>query len=135
MRNRTLAETLLFQSASAFHTICFPMPDVVKWCNARSEKEGRTPAYYTNSIRTKVFKSGHMSLLNNWVNWNAGYRLPTEAEWERTARGSMQARFPDGDTITHGNANYFSSSSLSYDTSPTRGFHPLYLVYGKPSTR
>ena len=24
--------------------------DAVKWCNARSEMEGRTPAYYTNAV-------------------------------------------------------------------------------------
>jgi formylglycine-generating enzyme required for sulfatase activity len=28
--------------------------DAVKWCNARSEKEGRTPAYYTSAAQTTV---------------------------------------------------------------------------------
>ena len=27
--------------------------DMVKWCNARSEKEGRTPAYYTDAAQTR----------------------------------------------------------------------------------
>jgi hypothetical protein len=35
-------------------------------------------------------------------------------------------RFPWGDTIAHSNANYYSSSSLAYDISPTPGFHPGY---------
>ena len=30
--------------------------DVVKWCNARSEKEGRVPAYYTDAAQTNVYR-------------------------------------------------------------------------------
>jgi formylglycine-generating enzyme required for sulfatase activity len=54
--------------------------DCVKWCNARSEMEGKTPAYYTDAARTLVYRSEMVDLQTNWVNWSAGYRLPTEAE-------------------------------------------------------
>jgi formylglycine-generating enzyme required for sulfatase activity len=101
--------------------------DAVKWCNARSQREGRVPAYYTNATQTTVYRSGRVDVQNSWVKWNSGYRLPAEAEWEKAARGGLSGkRFPWGDTITHSQANYYSDSSYSYDVSPTRGYHPTF---------
>jgi len=100
--------------------------DMVKWCNARSEKEGRVPAYYLDSSLAQVYKSGRVAPS---VNWNAGYRLPTDAEWEKASRGGASGhRFPwsNTDTITHSQANYFSDSSFAFDVSSTRGFNPAF---------
>lgn len=60
--------------------------DIIVWCNAFSEYEGRTPCY---TYQGKVLKdstdtaSCDLCICNFDCN---GYRLPSEAEWEYAAR-------------------------------------------------
>jgi len=102
--------------------------NAMRWCNARSEMEALTPCYYTDPTQTVVSRSPYDAISNACVMWTAnGYRLPTEAEWEKAARGGLSAqRFPWGNFITQTNANYYSSSAYAYDVSSTRGYDPAY---------
>jgi formylglycine-generating enzyme len=74
----------------------------------RSRAEG--PAYPVVSITWEDAQA-----FCTWFSEKYGVvmRLPTEAEWEYAARGGLEGKeFPNGDTISRGEANYASDGPL-----------------------
>ena len=119
-----------FDHVGAYKALIHPVQtinwyDAVKWCNARSQMEGIAPVYYTDAGFTALYTNLDVNTI--YVNRGAnGYRLPTEAEWEKAAHGGLTGlRFPWGNTIKNGpassggQANYYGNKeSFSYDLGP-----------------
>ena len=109
--------------------------DAVKWCNAASVRACLEPVYLTSPDGAE-YRSG---IIEPYIDYTkTGYRLPTEAEWEKAARGDLIGkRFPWGDRISHENASYRANgSAFSYDHSgySSYTYHPNYVDAGDPYT-
>lgn len=83
------------------------------------------PDWNKESRTRQVGKEKHPVVCVSWndaddyAHW-VGKQLPTEAEWERAARGTDGRRFPWGDEFDPGRSN--TSESKLYGTTPVKNY-------------
>jgi len=98
--------------------------EAVRWCNAKSEQEGRRPAYWVVGKEGKegVYRRGEEAVRVEWT--GEGYRLPTEAEWEKAARGGLEGHHYPWESRGAGHERFIDPKRANYGAKE-RGTTPV----------
>jgi formylglycine-generating enzyme required for sulfatase activity len=87
------------------------------WPHIPLSDDGLRLDFDGTTFTSQVGYENHPMTMVTWFGAKAfceyyAYRLPTEIEWEKAARGSDGRPFPWGDAIENRNANYYSSHDI-----------------------
>jgi len=139
----TNAEFKRFMDAGGYTTQAFWSP--AGWSQRQSSGWTQPEFWATGENHSGPAWPGFPVVGVSWYEAEAyanfvGKRLPTEAEWEKAARGADERTYPWGSSIDGGRANYWASGDPYDNNSTPVGFYdgrshpaPLFQTADSPS--